>query len=76
MSSSCTLQNSDILANVMKKLSHLSQSQQVSCVIFEFVDLFPGTPGRTVVVCHEVYVMGALQSSSIHTKSTQSNISS
>ena len=28
MSGSCTLQNSDILVNLIKKLSHLSQSQQ------------------------------------------------
>ena len=37
MSSSCTLQNSDILANLMKKLSHLPQyqQQQVSDLIME-----------------------------------------
>jgi len=61
MSGSCTLQNSDILANLIKKLSHLSQSQQqqVSCLILDFVDLFPDTPGRTPCVHHDVDVMDA-----------------
>jgi len=58
MSSSCTLQNSDILANLMKQLSHLPQ-QQVSDLIMEFVDLFPDTPKRTSCVHHDVDVMGA-----------------
>ena len=61
MSGSCTLQNSDILANLIKKLSHLSQfqQQQASCLILEFVDLFPDTPGRTPCVHHDVDVMDA-----------------
>ena len=61
MSSSCTLQNSDILTNLMKKLSNLSQSQQqqVSSLILEFVDLFPDTPGRTPCVHHDVDVIDA-----------------
>ena len=61
MSGSCTLQNLDILGNLIKKLSHLSQSQQqqVSCLILEFMDLFPDTPGRTLCVDHDVDVMDA-----------------
>ena len=45
----------------MKKLSHLSQSQQqqVSSLILEFVDLFPDTPGRTPCVHHDVDVIDA-----------------
>ena len=58
ISGSCTLQNSDILANLAIKLSHLSQ-QQVSSLLLEFVDLFSDTPGRTSCVDHDVEVIGA-----------------
>ena len=63
MSGSCTLQNSDILSNLVKKLSHLSQSQQqqVSCLILDFVDLFLDTPDRTPCVHHDVDVMDAIR---------------
>ena len=59
MSGSCTLQNSDILSNLVKKLSHLSQSQQqqVSCLILDFVDLFLDTPDRTPCVHHDADVI-------------------
>ena len=58
---SCTLQNSEILANLAIKFSHLSQlqQQQVSSLLLEFVDLFLDTPGRTSCVHHNVEVMGA-----------------
>ena len=53
------LQNSEILANLTKELSHLSQlqQQQIACLILEFVDLFPDLPGRTARVQHDVDVM-------------------
>ena len=56
ISGSCTLQNSEILANLAIKLSHLSQlqQQQVSSLLLEFFDLFSDTPGRTSCVYHDV----------------------
>ena len=59
---SCTLQNSDNLASLATKLSHLSQLQhhQVSSLPLELVDLFSNTPGKTSCVYHDVDVMGAI----------------
>ena len=56
MSTSCKLQNSDVLAHLGQKLCHLSepQQQQVTSLIFDFVDLFPDTPGKTSCVYHDV----------------------
>ena len=61
ISGNCTLRNSDILANLAIKLSHLSQlqQQQVSSLLLEFVDLFSDTPGRTSFVHHDVEMIGA-----------------
>ena len=59
--SNSRLQNSNVLANLGKKLCHLSepQQQQVTSLILDFVDLFPDTPGKTSCSYHDVDVMGA-----------------
>ena len=59
--SNSRLQNSNVLANLGKKLCHLSepQQQQVTSLILDFVDLFPDTPGKTSCSYHDVDVMCA-----------------
>ena len=61
VSASCKLQNSDVLANLKRKLDHLlePQQQEVASLILDFVDLFPDTPGKTSCAYHDVEVMGA-----------------
>ena len=52
------LKNSDVLANLETKLSHLSYSQQLqlSALIKKFTDVFPDVPGQTTLVSHDVNV--------------------
>lgn len=56
--SCCTakLNNSDVLANLDKKLEHLSQPQrsEVKDLIMEFSHLFPDVPSRTDIIKHDV----------------------
>ena len=61
VSASCKLQNSDVLANLKRKLDYLlePQQQEVASLILDFVDLFPDTPGKTSCAHHDVEVMGA-----------------
>lgn len=61
MSGSIKLKNSDILANLNEKLSHLSllEQEQMSSLLSEFAVLFQDVPGKTDCVCHNVDVMGA-----------------
>ena len=61
VSTSYKLRNSDVLANLKRKLNHLlePQQQQVTSLILDFVDLFPDTPGKTSCAHHDVEVMGA-----------------
>jgi len=58
---SIKLKNSDVLANLQQKLSHLpvQEREQMSSLILEFADLCPDVPGRTDLVYHDVDVMGA-----------------
>ncbi len=52
------LKNSQILANLGAKLSHLAPEQQsdMSTLISEYSHLFPDVPGRTDVIFHDVDV--------------------
>ena len=51
-----TLRNSDVLANLDKKLSHLSMEERndVAELVQEFAYLFPDTPKRTKLIMHDV----------------------
>ena len=55
------LKNSDVLANLDNKLSHLSveERDEVTKLIQEFIHLFPDTPKRTTAVMHDVDVGSA-----------------
>ena len=50
------MRNSDVLANLDKKLSHLPLKERAEVVnlIKEFTLLFPDTPGKTMAVTHDV----------------------
>ena len=50
------LQNSDILKDLDKKLSHLDQTQrdELKMLILEYVHLFPDMPTRTDQIYHDV----------------------
>lgn len=52
------LLNSDILANLDKKLSHLPEDKrdEMKSLIFQFKHLFPDIPSRTDVVVHDIDV--------------------
>ena len=58
---SVRLRNSDVLANLDKKLSHLSTEERsdVAELVQEFAHLFPDTPKRTKLVMHDVDVGNA-----------------
>ena len=58
---SVRLRNSDVLANLDKKLSHLSieERNEVVELVQEFVHLFSDTPKRTKLVMHDVDVGNA-----------------
>ena len=50
------LQNSDILKDLDKKLSHLDQTQrdELKMLILEYEQLFPDIPARTDQIYHDV----------------------
>ena len=50
------MRNSDVLANLDKKLSHLPLKERAEVVnlIKEFTLLFPDTPGKTMAITHDV----------------------
>ena len=48
------LQNSDILKNLDRKLSHLDQTQRDELKILEYEHLFPDIPTKTDKICHDV----------------------
>ena len=52
------LRNSDVLANLDNKLSHLSTEERsdIARLIQEFTHLFPDIPKRTKVLSHDVDV--------------------
>ncbi|TNV71127.1 hypothetical protein FGO68_gene3111 [Halteria grandinella] len=52
------LRNSDVLANLDKKLCHLSEKErnELKDLILEFKHLFPDTPGKTDAIYHDVDV--------------------
>ena len=52
------LQNSDVLANLGEKLSHLSETEQTEMInlIYSCKDIFPDAPSRTNVATHDVDV--------------------
>ena len=54
MSGSVKLKNSDVLANLQEKLSHLHapEQKQMISLITEFTDLFLDIPGRIDCVYH------------------------
>ncbi|KAL5015543.1 hypothetical protein ScPMuIL_007374, partial [Solemya velum] len=56
------LRNSDVLANLDKKLCHLSEKErnELKDLILEYKHLFPDTPGKTDVIYHDVDVGDAL----------------
>ena len=55
------MRNSDVLANLDKKLSHLPLKERAEVVnlIKEFILLFPDTPGKTTAVTHDVDIEDA-----------------
>ena len=55
------MRNSDVLANLDKKLSHLPLKERAEVVnlIKEFILLFPDTPGKTTAVIHDVDIEDA-----------------
>jgi len=57
---SIKLKNSDVLANLQQKLSHLpmQEQKQMSPLILKFADLCPDVLGETDLVYHDVDVMG------------------
>jgi len=58
---SMKLQNSDVLSNLDRKLSHLSEERVVvKRLVEEFSDPFPDVPGRITAACYDVDV-GAAQ---------------
>ncbi|KAL5005142.1 hypothetical protein ScPMuIL_018598, partial [Solemya velum] len=52
------LRNSDVLANLDKKLCHLSEKErnELKDLILEYKHLFPDTPGKTDAIYHDVDV--------------------
>ena len=62
------LQNSDILKNLDKKLSHLHQiqSDELKMLILEYEHLFPDMPTRTDQIYHDVDIEVQNQLNSIH----------
>jgi len=50
------LNNSAVLANLKKKLGHLSayEVSELEHLIMDNTQLFPDTPTRTSVLCHDV----------------------
>ena len=54
------LQNSDILKDLDKKLSHLGQIQrdELKMLILEYEHLFPDIPTRTDQIYHDVDIEG------------------
>ncbi len=52
------LQNSDVLANLDKKLGHLPESQQSELkeLIHEWENIFPDVPSETNIACHDIDV--------------------
>ena len=58
---SIRLRNSGVLANLVKKLSHLSMEKRndVTELVQEFAHLFPDTPKRTKLIMHDVDVDNA-----------------
>ena len=62
------LRNSDVLANLDNKLSHLSTGERndAACLIHEFTHLFPDIPKRIKVVIHEVDVGNQVHVNSSH----------
>ena len=55
---SIRLRNSDVLANLDKKLSHLSMEERnnVAELVQEFAHLFSDTPKKTELIMHDVDV--------------------
>ena len=55
------LQNSDILKDLDKKLSHLDQTQrdELKMLILEYEHLFPDIPTRTDQIYHDVDIEGS-----------------
>ena len=55
------LQNSDILKDLDKKLSHLDQTQrdELKMLILEYEHLFPDIPIRTDQIYHDVDIKGS-----------------
>ena len=55
------LQNSDILKDLDKKLSHLDQTQrdELKMLILEYQHLFPDIPTRTDQIYHDVDIEGS-----------------
>ena len=56
--STIVMKNSDVLSNLKDKLQHLSVSEQddMTQLIQEFVELFPDVPGKTECVLYDVDV--------------------
>ena len=52
------LKNSDTLANIDSKLIHVSdkQREELKTLVHSYVNLFPDSPNRTTVACHDVDV--------------------
>ncbi len=52
------LQNSDVLANLDKKLGHLPERQQSELkeLIHEWENIFPDVPSETNIACHDIDV--------------------
>ena len=55
------LQNSDILKDLYKKLSHLDQTQrnELKMLILQYGHLFPDIPTRTDQIYHDVDIEGS-----------------
>ena len=64
------LQNSDILKDLDKKLSHLDQTQrdELKMLILEYEHLFPDIPTRTDQIYHDVDIEGSKPIKNIHIK--------